>query len=186
MELTRKQTEALDYLEDGKTIEVLFGGGAGGGKSVLGCYWLLKCALKYPGSRYLMARRAATTLRQTTLNTLRQVARLQGLPASWLRVNDQRGEVAVGTDDRLSGWVPREQLAFGDDMDRVKSTFSQKILRKECRGRPMYASPDMQSTCPLEEGAWLVGTAGDGLYILLTRMGETFFAPQTWFEEGCG
>lgn len=97
MELTRKQTEALDYLEDGKTIEVLFGGGAGGGKSVLGCYWLLKCALKYPGSRYLMARRAATTLRQTTLNTLRQVARLQGLPASWLRVNDQRGEVAVGT-----------------------------------------------------------------------------------------
>ena len=97
MELTRKQTEALDYLEDGKTIEVLFGGGAGGGKSVLGCYWLLKCALKYPGSRYLMARRAAATLRQTTLNTLRQVARLQGLPASWLRVNGQRGEVAVGT-----------------------------------------------------------------------------------------
>ena len=36
----------------------------------------------------------------------------------------------------------------------------------------MYASPDMQSTCPLEEGAWLVGTAGDGLYILLTPHGR--------------
>ena len=103
-----------------------------------------------------------------------------------LKEAEQWCEVAVGTDDRLSGWVPREQLAFGDDMDRVKSTFSQKILREECRGRHMYASPDMQSTCPLEEGAWLVGTAGDGLYILLTRMGETFFAPQTWFEEGRG
>lgn len=103
-----------------------------------------------------------------------------------LKETEQWCEVAVGTDDRLSGWVPREQLAFGDDMDRVKSTFSQKILREECRGRHMYASPDMQSTCPLEEGAWLVGTAGDGLYILLTRMGETFFAPQTWFEEGRG
>lgn len=56
MELTIKQTEALDYLEDDCTLEVLFGGGAGGGKSVLGCYWLWKCALKYPGSRYLMAR----------------------------------------------------------------------------------------------------------------------------------
>ena len=85
-----------------------------------------------------------------------------------LKEAEQWCEVAVGTDDRLSSWVPREQLAFGDDMDRVKSTFSQKILREECRRRPMYASPDMQSTCPLEEGAWLVGTAGDGLYILLT------------------
>lgn len=47
MELTIKQTEALDYLEDASTVEVLYGGGAGGGKSVLGCYWLLKCALKY-------------------------------------------------------------------------------------------------------------------------------------------
>lgn len=109
-----------------------------------------------------------------------------GTPVRILKETEQWCEVAVGTDDRLSGWVPREQLAFGDDMDRVKSTFSQKILREECRGRPMYASPDMQSTCPLEEGAWLVGTAGDGLYILLTRMGETFFAPQTWFEEGRG
>ena len=39
MELTIKQTEALDYLEDASTVEVLYGGGAGGGKSVLviGC-----------------------------------------------------------------------------------------------------------------------------------------------------
>lgn len=101
MELTIKQTEALDYLEDDRTIEVLFGGGAGGGKSVLGCYWLLKCALKYPGSRYLMARATASTLRHTTLNTLRQVARLQGLPAGWLRVNDQRGEIGVGPADSV-------------------------------------------------------------------------------------
>lgn len=50
----------------------------------------------------------------------------------------------------------------------------------------MYASPDMQSTCPLEESAWLVGTAVDGLYILLTSIGDTFFAPQAWFEEGHG
>ena len=128
MELTRKQTEALDYLEDGKTIEVLFGGGAGGGKSVLGCYWLLKCALKYPGSRYLMARRAATTLRQTTLNTLRQVARLQGLPASWLRVNDQRGEVSVGTAGSVNGSGARSGVSFyffpGSRSERISSPVS--------------------------------------------------------------
>ena len=106
-----------------------------------------------------------------------------GTPVRVLNEAEQWCEVAVGMDDRLSGWVPREQLAFGDDMDRVKSAFPQKILREEYRGRPLYAS---QSTSLPEEGAWLVGTAGDGWYILLTRMGETFFAPQAWFEEGHG
>lgn len=95
MELTIKQTEALDYLEDSRTIEVLFGGGAGGGKSVLGCYWLLKCMLKYPGSRYLVARATASTLRQTTLNTFRYVARLQGVPSEWFRMKEQQGEIEL-------------------------------------------------------------------------------------------
>lgn len=109
-----------------------------------------------------------------------------GTPVRVLNEAEQWCEVTVGTDDHLSGWVPSEQLAFGDDMDRVKSAFPQKNLREEYRGRPLYASPDMQSTSLPEEGAWLVGTAGDSLYILLTRMGETFFAPQAWFEEGHG
>lgn len=95
MELTERQTKALDYLEDSRTIEVLFGGGAGGGKSVLGCYWLLKCMLKYPGSRYLMARATASTLRQTTLNTFRYVARTQGIPSGWLRMKEQQGEIEL-------------------------------------------------------------------------------------------
>lgn len=109
-----------------------------------------------------------------------------GTPVRVLKEAEQWCEVAVGMDDRLSGWVPREQLAFGHDMDQIKSAFPQKILREEYQGRPMYASPDMQSTALLEEGAWMVGTAGDSLYILLTSMGDTFFAPQAWFEEGHG
>jgi hypothetical protein len=50
MKLNKKQTIALDYLEDNITEEVLFGGAAGPGKSLLGCYWQLKNRLKYPGS----------------------------------------------------------------------------------------------------------------------------------------
>jgi phage terminase large subunit len=38
MILTKKQTSALDVLEDDQTKELIFGGGAGGAKSVLGCY----------------------------------------------------------------------------------------------------------------------------------------------------
>ncbi len=41
MKLNLKQTQAIDFLEDNVTNEVEYGGAAGGGKSVLGCYWLL-------------------------------------------------------------------------------------------------------------------------------------------------
>lgn len=79
MKLTKKQTTALDFLEDDVTNEILFGGGAGGAKSVLGCYWLAKNCLKYPGTRWLMGRATLKTLRETTLNSFFWVAKQQGL-----------------------------------------------------------------------------------------------------------
>lgn len=82
MKLTVKQTKALEFLEDGTTRELLYGGAAGGGKSVLGCYWLLKSALKYPETRWLMGRSELKTLKKTTLNSFFEVAKLQGLKAN--------------------------------------------------------------------------------------------------------
>lgn len=79
MILTKKQTIALDYLEDQKTNDLIFGGGAGGAKSVLGCYWLMKSALKYPGTRWVMGRAVLKTLKETTLNSFFWVAAKQGL-----------------------------------------------------------------------------------------------------------
>lgn len=79
MKLTIKQTIALDYLEDSTTTELLFGGGAGGAKSVLGCYWALKLCLKYPGIRGLICRTVAKTLKETTLATFWWVCKEQNL-----------------------------------------------------------------------------------------------------------
>ena len=79
MTLTEKQTEALDVLENDTTTELLFGGGAGGGKSALGCYWQLKRRLKYPGTRGLIGRSKLKTLKDTTLKTFFDIARLQGI-----------------------------------------------------------------------------------------------------------
>jgi phage terminase large subunit len=81
MKLTKKQTIALDLLEDDKTTEVLYGGSAGGGKSALGCYWLLKSCLKYPGTRWMMGRSELKNLKKTTLNTFFEIAKMQGLKA---------------------------------------------------------------------------------------------------------
>lgn len=79
MKLSIKQTIALDYLEDNKTNEVGYGGGAGGGKSILGCYWQLKNRLKYPNTRGLIGRASLKTLKETTLQSFFYVAKAQGL-----------------------------------------------------------------------------------------------------------
>ncbi|QEL01116.1 hypothetical protein FKG96_09950 [Olivibacter sp. LS-1] len=79
MKLTKKQTKALDYLEDDVTNELVFGGGAGGAKSVLGCYWSAKMCMKYPGVRGVIGRAVLKTLRETTLNSFFWAMSQQGL-----------------------------------------------------------------------------------------------------------
>lgn len=49
------------------------------GKTALGCYWQLKQRLKYPNTRGLIGRAVLKTLKETTLVSLFQVAKLQGL-----------------------------------------------------------------------------------------------------------
>ena len=105
----------------------------------------------------------------------RQALLFCGTPVRILKETEQWCEVAVGTDDRLSGWVPREQLAFLATIWTESKPFLRKSSARkvECRGRHRYASPDMQSTCPLEEGAWLRNRGPPGMAcILLTRMGK--------------
>lgn len=77
MKLTIKQTKALDYLQDKTTTELYFGGGAGGGKSFLGCYWILKSALKYQNSRWVIGRKELKSLKETTLVSFFKVCKIQ-------------------------------------------------------------------------------------------------------------
>lgn len=67
IELLPKQTEAWDAYEDPDITELGYGGGAGGGKTRLGCYIGLTIAESYPGSRGAIARKELKTLRLTTL-----------------------------------------------------------------------------------------------------------------------
>lgn len=69
MLLLPKQNNAVYYLKDNVTEELLYGGAAGGGKSALGCLWLIENCQKYPGSRWLMGRSKLKTLKETTLAT---------------------------------------------------------------------------------------------------------------------
>lgn len=94
MKLTKKQTLAIDYLEDDVTTELLFGGGAGGGKSAFGVYWLMKMCLKYPETRWLMGRAKLKTLKETTLNSFFEVSKRQGLLSGvHYKFNQQSGVI---------------------------------------------------------------------------------------------
>lgn len=78
--LTIKQKEALKLLMTNNGVdEVLYGGAAGGGKSYLGCLWLIISAIKYPNTRWLMGRAKLDTLKATTLKTFFEVAAKLGL-----------------------------------------------------------------------------------------------------------
>ena len=94
MKLTKKQTIAIDYLNDDVTTEVLFGGAAGGGKSAFGCIWLIENCLKYAGSRWLMGRAELKTLKETTLISFFEVANKLGLKANvHYNFNQQSGVI---------------------------------------------------------------------------------------------
>lgn len=69
MQLLPKQENAVYYLKQDDVNEVLYGGAAGGGKTSLGCLWLIEMSQNYAGSRWLMGRSKLKTLTETTLNT---------------------------------------------------------------------------------------------------------------------
>ena len=72
-EFTITQKRAIKYLFDNTTNDILFGGAAGGGKSFMGCSWLILLCIKYPGTRYLMGRSKLDNLKKTTLNTFFEI-----------------------------------------------------------------------------------------------------------------
>lgn len=81
--LTLKQNHAVYYLNDNITKMVLFGGSAGGGKTVIGCLWLISVCQKHPKSRWVMGRSKLKALKETTLNTFFQITNDLGLNSQY-------------------------------------------------------------------------------------------------------
>lgn len=77
---THKQEAAWDKLLDEDTRFILFGGGAGGGKTWLYCEWLLTRCYMFPGSRWFIARNELKRLMNSTFVTWGKVCAHHGIP----------------------------------------------------------------------------------------------------------
>jgi hypothetical protein len=69
IKLSKKQKKAWNYLFDDSTVEILYGGSAGSGKSYLGCLWIIIESLKDPESVSAICRAEMVNIQKTTLKT---------------------------------------------------------------------------------------------------------------------
>ena len=67
---SRKQNLAFNTLSDPYVVDLLFGGGAGGGKSLLVTMWMVIECRKYPGITIGLGRKEMSNLGKTTVATL--------------------------------------------------------------------------------------------------------------------
>lgn len=79
---------ALGKLWDADTKFVFYGGAAGGGKSWLGCYWLMTMCWRYAGSRWFIGRDSLKDTRESVLITFRKVAKTYGFK-KWKYTDNQ-------------------------------------------------------------------------------------------------
>lgn len=78
---TKRQFDAYQLIFKPEIEEVVFGGGAGGSKTHLGCAVSIIIALEYRGARLLIGRESYTDLIQSTLVTFFEVCNQFGLVA---------------------------------------------------------------------------------------------------------
>lgn len=74
-----KQSLCLELLYDEITKYIYFGGGAGGGKSWVGCEWEAAMCLNFPGVRYFMGREQLSSLKDSTVKTFFKMANYHGI-----------------------------------------------------------------------------------------------------------
>lgn len=86
---SEKQYLAYKILLDKATSFLLYGGSAGGGKSWLGCEWLLTNCYNYPGTRWFIGRRERTRLMSTSYITWQKVCKWHGIPDTDWKLNGQ-------------------------------------------------------------------------------------------------
>lgn len=79
IQVTEKQAVAWEFLNDKVTTEILYGGAAGGGKTLLGCLYGIYMSMHFKDIRGCMAREELKSLKESTLLTFFDVCKVLNL-----------------------------------------------------------------------------------------------------------
>lgn len=96
---TFKQHLAYEKLFDNETSYLLWGAGAGSGKSWLGCEWLMTMAVRYPNTRWFIGRKQLSNLMASTYLTWVKVCRHHNF-TEWT-LNGQNHYVSLNNGSRV-------------------------------------------------------------------------------------
>ena len=114
IELTEKQSSAHNYWTDAETLFILFGGGAGGGKSFwIGCEQIIQC-YQYPGIKSFIARKELKRLMSSTYLSFTKACQLFGVPRDDWHLNGQYNYIEFTNGSRIDlldiNFVPSDPL----------------------------------------------------------------------------
>lgn len=96
-----KQHKAWGLLQDKITKYILFGGGAGGGKSWLGCEWLLVMCETYPNTKWFIGRKELKRLIQSSYETWKKVCGYHKIPTNHWKYNGQYNYIEFWNGSRI-------------------------------------------------------------------------------------
>jgi len=148
--LTKRQRTALKKLYSNDTAFLLYGGGAGGGKTWLGCFWLYSVCVAYPKSRWFIGRDSLKDTRESVLITWSKVSErynftgwkygeneiqfdngsvISFLDLSFYPVKDPFFE-RLGSKEYTGGWIEEAGEVKYDAFDVLKSRIGRHMNDK--------------------------------------------------------
>ena len=204
-ELTEKQTQAWDVLDNPKTSELLYGGAKGGGKSVFFCMWVYQRAKsimekfhipkkKFPVPVGFMGRKRGVDFSDTTLETWKKF-----IPEQNYRIREQEKEIILeervkliygGFDDQktIQKFNSAEYGFFGvdqaeeisrDDVSMLRGSLRLKINGKELDYRGLFtANPRI---CWLKDE--FISAPAEGKRFIPALPSDNPFLPKGYIER---
>lgn len=98
---TIKQEQAWEVLKNNVALYLVFGGGAGGGKTWLGCEWLITNCYFFPKSKWFIGRKELSRLMGSTYQTFIKVCRHHKIPNTDWKLNGQYHYIEFNNGSRI-------------------------------------------------------------------------------------